>query len=107
MAQADLLILASNHWNFNVRGFNPGGDHDSFFRISTNSTPMLSGAGVPSCLSVRTPYDSLSFVPTLLRLPGLATRVHLEAYPGEVIDELFAAPPGPAPTATPLGDTVR
>ncbi len=55
MAQADLLILASNHWNFNVRGFNPGGNHGSFFRISTNSTLLLSGAGVAPGLVVEHP----------------------------------------------------
>src|SRR5207253_5442066 len=27
--ETDLLILASNHWNFDVRGFNPGGNHGS------------------------------------------------------------------------------
>ena len=30
--EPDLLLLANNHWNFDVRGFNPGGNHGSFFR---------------------------------------------------------------------------
>ncbi|MEO6392561.1 MAG: alkaline phosphatase family protein, partial [Pyrinomonadaceae bacterium] len=48
--ETDLLILANNHWNFDVRGFNPGGNHGSFYRISTNSTLMVAGGaqtGVP------------------------------------------------------------
>jgi len=35
--------LRPNHWNFDVRGFNPGGNHGSFFRISTHSTLMFAG----------------------------------------------------------------
>jgi len=30
LTEADMLILANNHWNFDVRGFNPGGNHGSF-----------------------------------------------------------------------------
>ncbi len=43
LVENDLLILANDHWNFDVRGFNPGGNHGSFFRISTHSTLMLAG----------------------------------------------------------------
>ncbi len=85
----DLLVLASNHWNFNVRGFNPGGNHGSFFRVSTNSTLMLSGAGIPQGRQIERPYDSMSFFPTLLRVSGLATSVQVRAYPGRVIQELL------------------
>ena len=73
LTEADLLILASNHWNFDVRGFNPGGNHGSFFRVSTNSTFMIAGGartGIPRGLSVEKPYDSLSFMPTLMALMG-------------------------------------
>ncbi len=73
LTEADLLILANNHWNFDVRGFNPGGNHGSFFRVSTNSTFMLAGGektGIPRGLTVEEPYDGMSFVPTLLRLMG-------------------------------------
>ncbi|HLJ47029.1 MAG TPA: alkaline phosphatase family protein [Bryobacteraceae bacterium] len=87
LAQADLLILASNHWNFNTRGFNPGGNHGSFFRISTHSVFMLAGAGIPEGLRVERPYDSLSFMPTLLSLTGLASPDELKRFPGPVIDE--------------------
>ncbi len=71
--EADLLIMASDHWNFDVRGFNPGGNHGSFFRISTHSTFMLAGGqntGVPRGYAVEEPYDNLSFVPTVLALTG-------------------------------------
>ncbi|HYO92206.1 MAG TPA: alkaline phosphatase family protein, partial [Pyrinomonadaceae bacterium] len=73
MAETDLLILANTHWNFDVRGFNPGGNHGSFFRVSTNSTLMFWGGdstGIPRGAIVEEPYDSLSFVPTVLALTG-------------------------------------
>ena len=35
LIETDLLLMANNHWNFDVRGFNPGGNHGSFFRISS------------------------------------------------------------------------
>jgi arylsulfatase A-like enzyme len=71
--EADLLIVANDHWNFDVRGFNPGGNHGSFFRISTHSTFMLAGGdktSIPRAAVVEEPYDSLSFVPTVLALTG-------------------------------------
>lgn len=73
IVEADLLILANDHWNFDVRGFNPGGNHGSFLRVSTNSTLMIAGGaktGVPRAFVVSEPYDSLSFAPTILRLMG-------------------------------------
>jgi hypothetical protein len=82
----DLLVVASNHWNFDVRGFNPGGNHGSFFRISTHSVLMLSGAGIPAGCAIDRPYDSLSFTPTLLALMG---RLGQQSYPGPVIGELM------------------
>jgi hypothetical protein len=89
MVEADMLVLASNHWNFNVRGFNPGGNHGAFFRASTHSTLMLAGGGLPAGLAIDHPYDSLSFYPTVLRLTGLATGVQTSEYPGPVIEELL------------------
>ena len=71
--EADLLVVASDHWNFDVRGFNPGGNHGSFFRISTHSTFMLAGGDqttIPRRAVIEEPYDSLSFVPTVLALTG-------------------------------------
>jgi hypothetical protein len=71
--EADMLVVANDHWNFDVRGFNPGGNHGSFFRISTHSTFMLAGGNktaIPHGLIVEEPYDSLSFVPTVLALTG-------------------------------------
>lgn len=70
LTETDLQIFANNHWNFDVRGFNPGGNHGSFFRVSTQSTFMLAGNGVPRGLAVNDPYDSLSVVPTILALTG-------------------------------------
>ncbi|MGH9967605.1 MAG: alkaline phosphatase family protein [Pyrinomonadaceae bacterium] len=71
--ETDLLLVANNHWNFDVRGFNPGGNHGAFFRISTHSTFMVAGGektGLPRATVIEEPYDSLSFVPTILALTG-------------------------------------
>jgi hypothetical protein len=69
LVQADFHVFASNHWNFNSRFPNPGGNHGSFFRISTHSVWMLAGAGVPVGV-VTEPYDSLNFASTVLSLTG-------------------------------------
>ncbi len=87
ITESDLLILASDHWNFNVRGFNPGGNHGSLLRISTHSVLMAAGGGIPKGLTIERPYDSLSLVPTLLALLGRLP--HPESYPGPVIQELI------------------
>lgn len=101
LTEADLLILANDHWNFDVRGFNPGGNHGSFFRVSTNSTFMIAGGdqtGIPKGLAVEQPYDSLSFMPTLLRLMGKIDennqpnadlkRRGFKSFPGRTIREI-------------------
>lgn len=105
VAEADLLILANDHWNFDVRGFNPGGNHGSFFRVSTNSTFMIAGGqrtGIPRGLAVERPYDSLSFVPTVLRLMGKIDHENrpigdlgargFRSFPGRVISEITGEP---------------
>jgi hypothetical protein len=90
LAEPDFLIFANDHWNFNVRGFNPGGNHGSLLRISTHSVLMLAGgddSGIPRQHIIEEPYDSLSFVPTILDLMGL----HQQAaqLPGKPIRELL------------------
>jgi len=60
---------------------------------------------IPRALTITEPYDSLSFVPTVLTLtgqlptPGMsltAGYAHQPAqYPGRIIAELFAAQPRP------------
>ncbi len=88
LAETDLLVLANNHWNFDVRGFNPGGNHGSFFRNSTHATLMFAGGantGVPRGATINQPYDSLSFAPTLLNLAGEKRG----SYPGRVISEIL------------------
>jgi hypothetical protein len=99
-----MLIVANDHWNFDVRGFNPGGNHGSFFRVSTHSTFMVSGGpktNVPRAFNIETPYDSLSFVPTLLALTGNlrddSTPVPelwdkgFRKFPGRVVKEMLPA----------------
>ena len=112
LVENDLLILANDHWNFDVRGFNPGGNHGSFFRVSTHSTLMLAGGdatGIPRGLSVEEPYDSLSFMPTMLTLTGqlednsrpvpVLWRRGFRPFPGRVVRELLDAPAPAAPVA--------
>ncbi len=73
IVEPELLIVANDHWNFDVRGFNPGGNHGSFFRIATHSVFMLAGGpktNLPKAVNIDAPYDSLSFVPTLLAITG-------------------------------------
>jgi hypothetical protein len=101
MVEPDPLVVAKNYWNFNVRGFNPGSNHGSFFPLSTRATLMFSGGdetGIPRGLLVDRPYDTLSFVPTLLALTGQLQRQDplpslsergFRRFPGPVIEELI------------------
>ena len=102
LVEADMLIVAQDHWNFDVRGFNPGGNHGSFFRISTHSVFMVAGGQktkLPQAINIDTPYDSLSFVPTLLAITGNlrddSTPVPelwdkgFRPFPGHVVKELL------------------
>lgn len=103
LVATDLLVLANDHWNFDVRGFNPGGNHGSFFRISTHSALMFAGGartGIPLGRIITEPYDSLSFVPTVLWLTGALKddgRTPVSAlwqhgfrrFPGRLIEELL------------------
>jgi hypothetical protein len=102
LVTTDLLLVANDHWNFDVRGFNPGGNHGSFFRVSTHATLMFAGGartGIPRGLSVEEPYDSLSFVPTVLaltnalkddgRTPVTALwQKGFRSFPGRLIEEV-------------------
>ena len=101
LVEPDLFIHASTHWNFDVRGFNPGGNHGSFYRVSTHSTLMFSGGentGIPRGMQIEEPYDSLDLMPTLLQLTGEAdegrpssalAQKGFRQFAGRVIRELF------------------
>ena len=106
LVEPDMLIVAQDHWNFDVRGFNPGGNHGSFFRASTHSTFMIAGGSntqIPHALDIVAPYDSLSYVPTLLALTGKLRDDNnpvpelwekgFRKFPGHVVKELFPALP--------------
>jgi hypothetical protein len=86
VVEPDMLVLAADHWNLDVRGFNPGGNHGSFFRISTHSVFMAAGTSIPAGIRIESPYDSLSFVPTVLALMNRPAENH---YPGPVIRKLL------------------
>lgn len=100
LIETDMLLVANNHWNFDVRGFNPGGNHGSFFRVSTHSLLMISGGdktNIPRGIVVDEPYDSLSYVPTLLSLTGNLPNGRLlpiwwdrgyRRFPGRIITEI-------------------
>lgn len=103
--EADMLVVANDHWNFDVRGFNPGGNHGSFFRISTHSTFMLAGGdrtAIPRGVRIDEPYDSLSFVPTVLALTGnlrddnkpipVLWAKGFRRFPGRPVREVLAKP---------------
>jgi len=103
LVEADMLVVANNHWNFDVRGFNPGGNHGSFLRISTHSTLMFAGGertGIPRGLVIEDPYDSLSFMPTVLALTGQISDGQapvkvlwergFKQFPGPVIKEVLS-----------------
>jgi hypothetical protein len=105
LVEPDMLIVAQDHWNFDVRGFNPGGNHGSFFRVSTHSVFMVAGGqktNVPQALDIPTPYDSLSYVPTLLALTGNLRDDNnpvpelwgkgFRKFPGHVVKELLIRP---------------
>lgn len=84
LRRVDMIVFANDHWNFNVRGFNPGGNHGSFLRTSTHSVLMFAGGsetGIAHGVRIAEPYDSLSFVPTVLSLMNRAE----PALPGAVI----------------------
>jgi hypothetical protein len=122
LAEADILVLANDHWNFDVRGFNPGGNHGSFFRISTHATLMFAGGEktkIPRGTMIEEPYDSLSFMPTVLALTGqlrndrtpTPTPVLWErgfrTFPGPIIPEVLGETKmnEPQPVAKGAGET--
>lgn len=105
LVETDMLLVANDHWNFDVRGFNPGGNHGSFFRISTHSTFMVAGGektNLPRGAVVEEPYDSLSFTPTMLALTGnlrddssplpVLWNKGFRRFPGRIVRELLPGP---------------
>ncbi len=99
--EPDLLLHAHPYWNFNIRDFNPGGNHGSFYRTATQATWMMWGGqhtGLKRGYRVTRPYESLSFVPTVLELIGAtregklsedATAKGFRPLPGEIVWEVF------------------
>lgn len=94
LTEADLLVFANDHWNFNVRDFNPGGNHGSLLRVSTHSTLMFTGGartGIPKASLITEPYDSLSFVPTIFALiKAEMPRRDVQSFPGRIIKEVLS-----------------
>jgi hypothetical protein len=85
LVQPDLMVFANDHWNFNVRNFNPGGNHGSLLRPSMHSVLMFWGGsetGIPAGKTISEPYDALSFAPTVLKLLQQPD----ESLPGRLVD---------------------
>jgi hypothetical protein len=92
LTEPDFLIFSNDHWNFNVRGFNPGGNHGSLRRISTRSVLLVAGGaetGISRGVVIEEPYDSLSLVPTVLQL--MEKNKDARELPGRPIKELLTA----------------
>jgi hypothetical protein len=69
LVQADFHVFAADHWNFNVRFPNAGGNHGSFLRISTHSVWMMAGGGLRP-QKIEEPHETLNFASTVLSLLG-------------------------------------
>lgn len=93
LVQADFHIFASDHWNFNARNFNPGGNHGGFFRPSTHSVWMMTGAGLASGIHYTVPIDSLNFGSTVLQIVGKEAPM-----PKRVLHLPMRSPGGTVPT---------
>lgn len=99
--EPDMLVHASLYWNFNIRDFNPGGNHGGFHRMSSQATWMMWGGrhtGLKRGYVVTRPYESLSLLPTLLELIGgtrggeLSEAARAKGFrplPGEIAWEIF------------------
>jgi type I phosphodiesterase/nucleotide pyrophosphatase len=87
LVQADFHIFAADHWNFNARNSNPGGNHGSFLRISTHSVWMMSGQEIAPHREIEQPYDSLNFASTLLDWCGFTPPL-----PDRVVPDYRVAP---------------
>ncbi len=90
LAQPDFVIFANDHWNFNVRNFNPGGNHGSFLRASTHGILLFAGGadtGIPRQQQVERRTMATGFVPAILDLIGM----HADAakLPGRPIEEVL------------------
>ena len=93
LVQPDFHIFASDHWNFNARNFNPGGNHGSFLRQSTHSVWMMAGAGLAPGVHYTDPADTLNFGSTVLQYAGKAPPM-----PKRVLHLPTRAPGGAIPT---------
>jgi hypothetical protein len=92
--ETDLFLHAAPHWHFNVKDFNPGGNHGGFGRQSMHSVFWLNGGDgtrVPQGpLVVARPYDALDFAPTVLEAAGVTSG-------GKLPEDLVRAGFGPFP----------
>jgi hypothetical protein len=102
----DLFVHAAAHWNFDVKDFNPGGNHGGFARDSMHAVLWIHGGAstrvAPGPLVVERAYDGLDFAPTVLEAAGVTTRGVLPAslvrggfrpFPGRIAREAFRDAP--------------
>lgn len=73
----DMFVCAAPHWNFDLKDFNPGGNHGSFRRESMRAVLWMRGGAATRVhagpLVVSEPYDGLDFAPTALEAAGVTT----------------------------------
>jgi len=98
----DVFLHANPHWNFDLKDFNPGGNHGGFGRASMHGTFWLHGGQQtrirPGPLVIDAPFEGLDVVPTLLEAAGLTTNGEIpitllsggfRALPGRVASQAF------------------
>jgi hypothetical protein len=75
--ESDVFVAASPLWNFDLKDFNPYGNHGGFRRQSMNALFWLHGGPEtrvsPGPRLVTTPFDALDVAPTLFEAAEIAT----------------------------------
>lgn len=98
----DLFVHAAPHWNFDVKDFNPGGNHGGFGRQSMHAVMWMNGGYrtrvVRGPLVVTEPYDGLDFAPTVFEAAGVTTNGRLPVdlvvrgfrpFPGRIVRQVL------------------
>lgn len=75
--QPDMFLHATPGWNFDLKDFNPGGNHGGFSRTSMHAVLWMIGGSATRVergpVRVQQPYDGLDFAPTIFEAAGITT----------------------------------
>ncbi len=98
--QADLFVHAAPHWNFDVKDFNPGGNHGGFGHQSMKAVFWMNGGSATHAaagpLVVTDALDGLDFAPTVFEAAGVTEAGHFSTelerggfrtFPGRIATE--------------------